>query len=180
MVSVGEMKPSEVPPVERQKDPTLLGCMFQHFGIGPTLPAPSNIVHAEHVVTEASKGLNGGQREVFVREEASHRSGCLVLSNLSVDQVLVLSDERPRAGEILRAQIRIGSQEIKVVCPKAPALLEHPNGNARSYDTRSATTYVRCFFNSREVLRKLQQSSQQLRLLRWGQFREESLCFVNA
>jgi hypothetical protein len=80
---------------------------------------------------------------IFVGVETSYSLSGLVLAYLRIDFLGM----RPRIGlsvhQILGAQMGIGSQQGLLARTQAPGLLEKPNGNPGSDDTRLATAHIR-------------------------------------
>jgi len=101
-----------------------------------------------------------------VQGQSRHRSGLLILANLAIDIFAVATDERPGRYQIFRPKSGIASQNLRLVDPLPPHLLQNPDGNPGPYDARLAPTDPRCAFDARKrVAQVLNNPLQQACLL---------------
>ena len=92
------------------------------------------------------------KRQVLVRIQPSHSSGCLVRLDLGLDFVLVSADVSPGVGEVLGAEGRVSLKELLFSSTQAPGLFEKPDGNPGADEARFPATDLRAGIDAGEVV----------------------------
>jgi hypothetical protein len=134
------MELDEVLPVEGQDRTPFGGGMSQDIRIADAPLRHSRFLDRHDVMTEESELFGDGEGEILIREEPGHRSGLLVLADLTVDLIAMTAEISPGVRQIFGAERGIAPEQLRFADPQASRLFEHPDWNPRPYDTRLSAT----------------------------------------
>jgi hypothetical protein len=134
------MELDEMLPVEGQDRTPFGGGMSQDIRIADAPLRHPRFLDRHDVMTEESEFFDDGEGEILIREEPGHRSGHLVLADLTVDLIAMTADISPGVRQVFGAERGIAPQQLRFADPQASRLFEHPDRDPRPYDTRFAAT----------------------------------------
>jgi hypothetical protein len=114
----------------------------QHVLVSDTQTSQASLRDRQHIVAELSQRLDRGAGKILVREEEGQSLGLLVLSDLTVNLVAVIGNERPRVHQIGCPERGERSQDLGFCKTQPPIVLQRPHRDSRSGDSSITTTDV--------------------------------------
>ena len=115
-------------------------------------------------------------RDIFVRIETGHALSSLVLANLRLDFLGMRARVGPGVDQVLGTEMRVGNQQGLFAGAQTPGLLEKPDGDPGSNQTRFAAAHIRPRVDTWKIVIKLPNHPlEDLRLLPTRQSRQHFL-----
>ncbi len=137
------MKAKKVAAIVGQENPAISHCERQDLGIRHGGIRLSGIQRGHDIMPQPPQFRDHLRRDIFVRIETGHSLCGLVFANLRLDFLGMRARVGPSVHQILGTQIRVGSQQGLLAGAQAAGLLEKPNGNPGSNDTRLTAAHIR-------------------------------------
>jgi hypothetical protein len=114
----------------------------QHVLVSDTQTSQASLRDRQYIVAELPYRLDRWGGKILVRKEEGQSLGLLVLSDLTVNLIAVIGDERPSVHQIGCAKCGERNQDLGFCKTQPPIVLQRPHGDSRSGNSRITATNI--------------------------------------
>jgi len=175
------MKAKKVVAIVGQENPAISHRERRDLGIRHGGMRLSGIQRGDDVMSQPPQFRDHLHRDILVRIETGRFLCGLVFANLRLDFFGMRARVGPGVHQIFGTQVRVGNQQGLLAGAQAAGLLEKPNGDPGSNDTRLTAAHIRPRVDTGKIVIKVPNHPlEDLRLLPTRQSRQHFLKIAQA
>ena len=141
--TAGIVQISKALPVVRQHGSSAGMSECQHVLVSDTQTSQASLRDRPYIVAELPQRVDRGGGKILVHEEEGQSLGLLVLSDLTVNLVAVIGNERPSVHQVGRPERGERNQDLGFGQTQPAVVLRRPHWDSRSGDSRITATNIR-------------------------------------